>query len=85
MLVITPLKQLTLYIYIISHYSSFLKQNFEFTCSLAAMTFITPPPLCLTDVSSQLLEQPQELKEQVDAPAAAREQVNSKLMKIKRQ
>jgi hypothetical protein len=42
------------------------------------MTFITPlPPLCLTDVSSQLLEQPQELKEQVDAPAAAREQVNS--------
>ena len=36
MLVIIPLKQLTLYIYIISHYSSFLKQNFEFTCSLAA-------------------------------------------------
>ena len=40
------------------------------------MTFITP--LCLTDLSSELLEQPQELKEQVDALAAAREKVNSK-------
>jgi hypothetical protein len=39
------------------------------------MAFITP--LCLTDVSSELLEQLQELKEQIDALAAAREQVNS--------
>ena len=42
---------------------------------LLNMKFITP--LCLTDVSSEILEQPQELKEQVDALAAAREQVNS--------
>ena len=41
---------------------------------LLNMTSITP--LCLTDVSSELLEQPHELKEQDDAPAAAREQVN---------
>ena len=41
------------------------------------MTFITP--LCLTDVSSELLEeQLQESKEQVDALAAAGEKVNSK-------
>jgi hypothetical protein len=40
------------------------------------MTFITP--LCLTDVSSELLEQLQEMKEQVDALAAARKQVYSK-------
>jgi len=39
------------------------------------MAFITS--LCLTDVSSELLEQLQGLKEQVDALAAAREQVNS--------
>jgi len=36
------------------------------------MTFITP--LCITDVSSEILEQLQELKEKV----AARERVNSK-------
>ena len=35
-------------------------------------------PLCLTDVSLEKLEQLQELKEQVDALAAAREKVNSK-------
>jgi hypothetical protein len=40
------------------------------------MTFITP--LCLTDVSSELLKQSLELKKQVDAQAAARENVNSK-------
>jgi len=40
------------------------------------MTFITP--LCLTDVSSEIIEQLQELKEQVDALAAARKQVYSK-------
>jgi hypothetical protein len=40
------------------------------------MTFITP--LFLTDVSSEILEQLQKLKEQVDALAAARKQVNSK-------
>jgi hypothetical protein len=38
------------------------------------MTFITP--LCLTDVSSEKLEQLQELKEQVDVLAAVREKVN---------
>jgi hypothetical protein len=38
------------------------------------MTFITS--LCITDVSSEILEQLQELKEQVDALAAAREKVN---------
>ena len=37
-----------------------------------------PPPLCLTDVSSEKLEQLQELKEQVDALAAGRKKVNSK-------
>ena len=42
---------------------------------LRHMALITP--LCLTDVSSKLLEQLQELKEQIDALAAAREQVNS--------
>ena len=42
---------------------------------LRHMAFITP--LCITDVSSELLEQLQELKEQIDALAAAREQVNS--------
>jgi hypothetical protein len=41
------------------------------------MTFITP--LCLTDLSSELLGQLQELKEQVDALAAAREKVNSNI------
>jgi hypothetical protein len=40
------------------------------------MTFITP--LCLTDVSSELLKQSLELKKQLDAQAAARENVNSK-------
>ena len=40
------------------------------------MTFITS--LCLTDVSSEILEQLQELKEQVDSLAAARKPVNSK-------
>jgi hypothetical protein len=40
------------------------------------MTFITS--LCLTDISSEILEQLQELKEQVDALTAARKQVNSK-------
>ena len=39
------------------------------------MTFITP--FCLTDVESELLEQLQHLKKQVDALAAARRQVNS--------
>jgi predicted deacetylase len=38
------------------------------------MTFITP--LCLTDVSSEKLEQLQELKEQVDVLAAVREKVS---------
>jgi hypothetical protein len=43
------------------------------------MTFIIP--LCITDVSSEILEQLQELKEQVDALAAGRK----KVMKIGRQ
>ena len=43
---------------------------------LLNMTFITP--FFLTDVSSEILEQLQELKEQVGALGAAREWVNSK-------
>jgi hypothetical protein len=38
------------------------------------MTFITP--LFLTDVSSEILEQLRELKEQVDTLAVVREKVN---------
>jgi len=43
---------------------------------LLNMTFIIPR--CITDVSSEILEQLQELKEQVDALAAGRKKVNSK-------
>jgi hypothetical protein len=42
------------------------------------MTFIIS--LCITDVSSEILEQLQELKEQVDALAAGRKKVNSKFL-----
>jgi hypothetical protein len=42
------------------------------------MTFITP--FFLTDVSSEILEQLQELKEQVGALGAAREWANTQLL-----